>query len=299
MTGMELKPQFEGLQLIFDRCIDRILHVKIDKFDAEEQILKPEDLLKKRQDEYNLTISELAEMYDRFPILLDVRNCFSKSEFFWDSRIYEALEPEEKKQYLAFPISEFSFSKFAADNGFYDASLPYFSQIVRSVILERYAAYIRRKKECSEELEKQYDSHKKSSRVEIAVANPDNPFCANFTDEQFAFLADGINEVQMFNVPISVEDLKAIFTGKPREVLRSSNNRLVAFFFAGLSDRGLITPYWQSVIANYKLFLSKNLQTEKYINQSDLSSATNYIRDLGVSGKYATIDSYLKQVKKH
>lgn len=103
----------------------------------------------------------------------------------------------------------------------------------------------------------------------------------------------------MFNVPISVEDLKAIFSGKPREVLRTSNNRLLAFFFAGLSDRGLITPYWQSIIANYKLFLSKNLQTEKFINQSDLSSATNYIRDLGVSGKYAIIDSYLKQVKKH
>lgn len=96
-----------------------------------------------------------------------------------------------------------------------------------------------------------------------------------------------------------MEDLKAIFTGKLREVLRSCNYRLVAFFFAGLSDRGLITPCWQSVIANYEIFLSEKIQTEKYINQIELSSTTNYIRDLGVSGKYTTIDSYLKQVKKH
>jgi len=80
--------------------------------------------------------------------------------------------------------------------------------------------------------------------------------------------------------------------------VRSNNNRLVAFFFAGLSDRGLITPNWQSVIANYKLFLSKDRSRDKYINQSDLSTATNYIRDIGAEGKYATIERYLKQVKK-
>ena len=39
-------------------------------------------------------------------------------------------------------------------------------------------------------------------------------------------------------------------------------------------------------------------ERKKYINQSDLSTATNYIRDIGAEGKYATIERYLKQVKK-
>ena len=33
-------------------------------------------------------------------------------------------------------------------------------------------------------------------------------------------------------------------------------------------------------------------------NQSDLSTATNYIRDVGVEGKYATLEKYLMQVKR-
>lgn len=65
-----------------------------------------------------------------------------------------------------------------------------------------------------------------------------------------------------------------------------------------MSSRGLITPNWQSVIANHKLFLSKDTTRDKYINQSDLSTATNYIRDVGVEGKYATLERYLIQVKR-
>ena len=117
-------------------------------------------------------------------------------------------------------------------------------------------------------------------------------------DEQIAFLVEGINDVKMFNVPLTPDDLTAIFAGKPHAIVRSNNNRLVAFFFAGLSDRGMITPNWQSVIANHKLFLSKDTSRDKYINQSDLSTATNYIRDVGVEGKYATLEKYLMQVKR-
>ena len=118
------------------------------------------------------------------------------------------------------------------------------------------------------------------------------------TDEQIAHLAAAINDVKMFNVSLSADELKAIFACKPEAIVRSNNNRLVAFFFSGLSSRGLITPNWQSVIANHKLFLSKDTSRDKYINQSDLSTATNYIRDVGVEGKYATLEKYLMQVKR-
>lgn len=111
-------------------------------------------------------------------------------------------------------------------------------------------------------------------------------------------LTTAVNDVKMFNVSLSADELKAIFACKPEAIVRSNNNRLVAFFFSGLSSRGLITPNWQSVIANHKLFLSKDTTRDKYINQSDLSTATNYIRDVGVEGKYATLERYLMQVKR-
>lgn len=133
----------------------------------------------------------------------------------------------------------------------------------------------------------------------IPIAETENPFESVLTDGQIAYLADCINDVKMFNTSVTAEELKAIFACKPQAILRSNNNRLIAFFFSGLSDRELITPNWQSVIANYQLFLSKDKSREKYINQSDLSSATNQIRDIGVEGKYTTINNYLKQVKKH
>lgn len=133
----------------------------------------------------------------------------------------------------------------------------------------------------------------------IPIAETENPFESVLTDGQIAYLADCINDVKMFNTSVTPEELKAIFVCKPQAILRSNNNRLIAFFFSGLSDRELITPNWQSVIANYQLFLSKDKSREKYINQSDLSSATNQIRDIGVEGKYTTINNYLKQVKKH
>ena len=117
-------------------------------------------------------------------------------------------------------------------------------------------------------------------------------------DEQIAYLAMAVNDVKMFNVSLLADELKAIFACKPEAIVRSNNNRLVAFFFSGLSSRGLITPNWQSVIANHKLFLSKDTSRDKYINQSDLSTATNYIRDVGVEGKYATLEKYLMQVKR-
>ena len=118
------------------------------------------------------------------------------------------------------------------------------------------------------------------------IAETDNPFDSILTEPQVAFLAEAVNDVKMFNVSLTADDLAAILAGKPHAIVRSNNNRLVAFFFSGLS------------IANYNLFLSKDRSRDKYINQSDLSTATNYIRDVGAEGKYATIEKYLKQVKK-
>ena len=54
-------------------------------------------------------------------------------------------------------------------------------------------------------------------------------FQVELTDEQIAHLAAAINDVKMFNVSLSADELKAIFACKPEAIVRSNNNRLVAF----------------------------------------------------------------------
>lgn len=297
MDGMELKPKFDRLQELFNRCVNHAFRVLTDRITIKSAYLDFDQMQELEKLEYIRTADELAQLYLRYSVLSDIRNFYSDSEFLWNSSFFEALSSGEKKKYLAFSVVSFDYFRYEQDNTTYDAELPYFSAVVKAVVLERYAAYLQdRKSEAV--VEEEQTKVAMPPKAVPPIAETDNPFDTTLTDEQIAFLAEGINEVKMFNVPLTAEDLTAIFTGKPRAIVRSNNNRLVAFFFAGLSDRDLITPNWQSVISNCKLFLSKDRNREKYINQSDLSTATNYIRDIGAVGKYATIERYLKQVKK-
>ena len=299
MDVLALKPQLDGIQELFNRCINHAYRVLTDRITAQSSYLDHEQMRELERQEYIRTADELAELYLRHSVLSDIRYCYSDAAFLWESSFFEALNADEKKKYRTFSLSSFDYSRYEREPMIYDVSLPYFSVVVRTVVLERYAAYLGDRKRA--------EWHAKENRTTDAefppkavppIAETDNPFDSILTEPQVAFLAEAVNDVKMFNVPLTADDLAAILAGKPHAIVRSNNNRLVAFFFSGLSSRGLITPNWQSVIANYKLFLSKDRSRDKYINQSDLSTATNYIRDVGAEGKYATIEKYLKQVKK-
>lgn len=297
MDGMELKPQFDRIQEIFDRCINYAYRILKERISEKTAYLDCDQMQELEKQEYIHAADELAQLYLRYSVLSDIRNFYSDPAFLWNSSFFEALSSAEKKKYLKFSVVSFVYSRYEQDNTTYDAELPYFSAVVKAVVLERYAAYLQDRKSEAAVQEEQIKVTMLPKAVP-PIAETDNPFDSTLTDEQIAFLTEGINDVKMFNVPLTADDLTAIFAGKPRAIVRSNNNRLVAFFFAGLSDRGLITQNWQSVIANHKLFLSKDKTRDKYINQSDLSTATNYIRDIGAEGKYATLEKYLKQVKK-
>ena len=273
---MELKPQFDELQKIFDRCIKHACRVLEERIATKTTRFAPDQRQEQERLEYNRIADELAELYLHHSVLSDLRFCYSDPAFLWEGGFFESLHADEKKKYLAFSVPSFDYSQYERDNTAYDAELPYFSAVVNIVVRERYAAYLRQREISLSE------SAPKSAIAALPIAETENPF----------------NDVKMFNVSLSADELKAIFACKPEAIVRSNNNRLVAFFFSGLSSRGLITPNWQSVIANHKLFLSKDTSRDKYINQSDLSTATNYIRDVGVEGKYATLEKYLMQVKR-
>jgi len=292
MEGMELKPQFDELQKIFDRCIKHAYDVLRERLAMKTAGIDPEQVLQVERQEYSRTADELAELYLHHSVLSDLRFCYSEPAFLWEGGFFEALNADEKRKYLAFFVPSFDYPRYERDNTAYDADLPYFSAVVNIVVRERYAAYLQQRETPS------LASPQKPVIAAPPIAETENPFDSILTDKQIAYLASAVNDVKMFNVSLSTDELKAIFACKPEAIVRSNNNRLVAFFFFGLSSRGLITPNWQSVIANHKLFLSKDISRDKYINQSDLSTATNYIRDVGVEGKYATLERYLMQVKR-
>lgn len=308
MTEEELKVKFDHIQGIFNRCINHACQIIMDSIDAKSKYLSREQADELEQQEYIRTADELAQLYIRYFVLDDIQNFYSIPDFFWESGFYEALKSDEKRKYLLFSPLSFDYSRYEQDNTVYDEELPYFSVVVKAVVLERYSAYLRKKKEDRTQTETQpqqeQEVQKPATNTEFPIkavppiAETENPFESVLNDEQIECLSDCINEVKMFNASVTPDDLKAILHCNPNTILRSNNNRFIAFFFAGLSDRYLITPKWQSVIANHKLFLSKDKTKDKFLNQSDLSTATNYIRDVGITGKLAIIDKYLKQVKK-
>lgn len=308
MTERELKIKFDHIQGIFNRCINHASQVMIDGIASKSLYFDEEQADKLEQQEYVRTADELVQLYIRYSVLNDIQYFYSVSDFFWESGFYESLKSYEKRKYMSFNPLSFDYSRYEQDNTVYDEELPYFSVVVKAVVLERYSEYLRKKKESKVQAEMQLQQEQEElqpiqdkcqePKIIPHVAETENPFKSILNDRQIALLVDCINEVEIFNALMTFEDLKAILSCKPKVIFRSNNNRLVAFLFSELSNRGLITPNWQSVIARNKLFVTKNIKKDKYLNQGDLATAANYVKGVEHEKDYVTISNYIKQLKK-
>lgn len=307
MTERELKIKFDHIQGIFNRCINHASQVMIDGIASKSLYFDEEQADKLEQQEYVRTADELVQLYIRYSVLNDIQYFYSVSDFFWESGFYESLKSDEKRKYMSFNPLSFDYSRYEQDNTVYDEELPYFSVVVKAVVLERYSEYLRKKKESKVQAEMQLQQEQEElqpiqdkcqePKIIPHVAETENPFKSILNDRQIALLVDCINEVEIFNALMTFEDLKAILSCKPKVIFRSNNNRLVAFLFSELSNRGLITPNWQSVIARNKLFVTKNIKKDKYLNQGDLATAANYVKGVEHEKDYVTISNYIKQLK--
>ena len=308
MTERELKIKFDHIQGIVNRCINHASQVMIDGIASKSLYFDEEQADKLEQQEYVRTADELVQLYIRYSVLNDIQYFYSVSDFFWESGFYESLKSDEKRKYMSFNPLSFDYSRYEQDNTVYDEELPYFSVVVKAVVLERYSEYLRKKKESKVPAEMQLQQEQEElqpiqdkcqePKIIPHVAETENPFKSILNDRQIALLVDCINEVEIFNALMTFEDLKAILSCKPKVIFRSNNNRLVAFLFSELSNRGLITPNWQSVIARNKLFVTKNIKKDKYLNQGDLATAANYVKGVEHEKDYVTISNYIKQLKK-
>ena len=209
MTEEELKVKFDHIQGIFNRCINHAYQIITDSIVAKSEYLNREQADELEQQEYIRTTDELAQLYIRYSVLDDIQNFYSIPDFFWESGFYEALKPDEKRKYLLFSPLSFDYSRYEQENSVYDEELPYFSVVVRVVVLERYSAYLRKKKENRTQMETQpqpeQEVQKQITNTEFPIkavppiAETENPFDSVLNDKQIELIADCINEVKMFN----------------------------------------------------------------------------------------------------
>lgn len=241
MTEEELKIKFDHIQGIFNRCINHASQVMIDNIASKSLYFDEEQADKLEQQEYVRTADELVQLYIRYSVLNDIPYFYSVSDFFWESGFYESLKLDEKRKYMSFNPLSFDYSRYEQDNTVYDEELPYFSVVVKAVVLERYSAYLRKKKENKVQAEMQPQQEREEPqpiqdkyqepKIIPHIAKTENPFKSILNDRQIELLVECINEVEIFNVPMTFEDLKAILACKPKVIFRSNNNRLVAFLF--------------------------------------------------------------------
>lgn len=305
MENDSLKIQFDNIQRILSYCITQTYNVLIGNILRKKSCISNIQLKQILQKEYIRITDELSSIYLNYLALACVEKYYTDDNFLWESTFFESLTREQKQKYTSFSVSSFEYAKYIETHTVYDNVLPMFSHLVDAILYERYAKYLTGEIEQMELIEVQTAQHRSSILVNdepcgqkketVIVGKETNPFQSDFTEEQIEILTTCINEIQLFTTYISPKILKDFFTCKLKGVLKSSNNRQLAYLMQSLNLKGFITDEWQSAIARNELVLGKTKNTP--LTRTDLSSATDQINMKQPKG-WETIDKYIKQLKK-
>ena len=282
-----------------------------------------EYMIGKEQEEYAKTVKCLSDIYNKCPPMKHIKDALDKPDFIWDSLFIEDIGKDDVSKWYRNPLNA-DIKMFRKENTIYDEENPYLSYIYKVLLFERYKRFLR------EDLKKRkmllvfdkdlsrWEQNRSQDRKNIQVPKgksiitpaampsttpPDMPaalptFEHTLTDRQMSHLTSIINELHIFREEnITTEQLKSIFACSPVVTLHSKNNRLLAHLFDQLSRRDYITENWQVVIAKNRLF--KSSQKDNFLNQNDLSTATNKLLTMEKSDKYTKLEVYIKNLKNH
>ena len=305
MENDSLKIQLGSIQQILSYCITQTYNVLIGNILRKKSCISNIQLKEILQKEYIRITDELSFIYLTYPALACVEKYYTDDNFLWESTFFESLTKEQKQKYTSFSVSSFEYAKYIDRHTSYNDALPMFSYLIDAILYELYAKYLMAEIARIELTEVQTDRSRYSvlindepceqKRKPVIVGKGTNPFQSDFTDEQIEILTACINEIQLFTTCISPKILKDFFACKLKGVLKSNNNRQLAYLMQSLNLRGLITDEWQSAIARNELVLGKTKDTP--LTRTDLSTATDQINMKQPKG-WETIDKYLKQLKK-
>ena len=305
MENDNLKIQLDSIQRILNYCITQTYNVLIGNILRKKSCVSNMQFKEILQKEYIRITDDLFSIYLNYPALTCVEKYYTDDNFLWESTFFESLTKEQKQKYTSFSVSSFEYAKYIERHTTYNNVLPMFSYLVDAILYERYAKYLTGEIEQLELIEKQTAQHRSSILVNdepceqkkkpVIVGKGTNPFQSDFTDEQIEILTACINEIQLFTTCISSKILKDFFACKLKGVLKSNNNRQLAYLMQSLNLRGFITDEWQSAIARNEFVLGKTKNTP--LTRTDLSSATDQINMKQPKG-WEIIDKYIKQLKK-
>ena len=293
------------IQQTLDYCIQQTLRSLEDIIERKAEVLPVNELTEVERSEYTHALDELAVIYSKFPAVRSIKSYMHLPNYLWESTFIESLTMEEKRKWFH-NHSLATYGDFCKDNTIYDESFPYFSIVYQVVVYEKYVQLLKRRIEqrildsfIVMEKNEYTVSPKSESITEPATEKIQVETCTfehSLNDQQIESLVDCVNEVRMFKGgEVTFEQLKSIFDCQPIAPLRSSNNRLLAFFFDQLSNHSYITEKWQSAIYKNNLFLSP--QKDSFVNQTDISTAVNHCRDILMKGKFAKINQYINNLK--
>ena len=293
------------IQQTLDYCIQQTLRSLEDTIERKAEVLPVNELTEVERSEYTHALDELAVIYSKFPAVRSIKSYMHLPNYLWESTFIESLTMEEKRKWFH-NHSLATYDDFCKDNTIFDESFPYFSVVYQDVVNEKYTQFLKKRNDqrnlssfiVMEKGENSVSSNPESI-TEPATENVQvekYTFEHSLNDQQINSLVDCVNEVRMFKGgEVTFEQLKSIFDCQPIAPLRSSNNRLLAFFFDQLSNHSYITEKWQSAIYKNNLFLSS--QKDSFVNQTDISTAVNHCRDILMKGKFAKINQYINNLK--
>ena len=269
MENDNLKIQLDSIQRILNYCVTQTYNVLIGSILRKKNCFSNIQFKQILQKEYIRVTDELSSIYLNHPALACVEEYYNYDDFLWESTFYESLNKEQKGKYSNFDLVTFDYSKYVENHTLYDEVLPMFSSLIDAILYERYANYLKCEIEKIEisEIKNSFQRHStivydniepsKPKERPVIVGNEINPFKSDFSEEQIEILTDCINDVKLFTTSVSPKITKNLFDCNLKGVLKSNNNRLLAYLMQSLNLRGYVTNEWQSTIARSKLILGK------------------------------------------
>ena len=280
------------VQQFVNYCIGKGYSSYSDSFFIKQEYLTQEQTKASAEKEVNNISDELMILIRKNPTLSSLSKFIETSDFLWESSFIETLSAHEKKKYLSFDISLLNMD--ASLQTQFDTELPYLSAIINYGVLVRYINYLKSFVDKIKEATETVEEKPKNTKTPEKWSN----FESNFEDWQLKILTQCINEVKIFNQPITIGTMKDILLCKLKEPLNvaRNKNKLLAYFFSALDDRSLITREWQVVCAKNELFLSSGKGI--IMQQNHFSSAVAQNKEF-TPKDCNIIDNYIKQLKRH
>jgi hypothetical protein len=228
------------IQQTLDYCIQQTLRSLEDTIERKAEVLPVNELAEIERSEYTHALDELAAIYSKFPAVRSIKNYMHLPNYLWESTFIESLTMEEKRKWFH-NHSLATYKDFCKDNTIFDETFPYFSIVYQVVVYEKYVQTLKNKSDqrylsslVMMENGENTVSPKSESISKPSTENVQVETCTFehlLNDQQIESLVDCVNEVRMFKGgEITFEQLKSIFDCQPITPLKSSNNRLLAFF---------------------------------------------------------------------